>query len=150
MAYFLRYGVERHHLECDLERGYSFNSYHFDDTVEGLLREQGYELYDYNRDDDYTEEQIEELAEELNVRQHSTGEYGFALAGLCGYEYETIEEAREAIKTGKYQDSTYTGYPLAGIYEGVRVGVDNDSLAELFRPTALVEVIDMETMEVAA
>jgi len=88
-AYFIRYSDSQEWLQDDMERGYSFKSYQFDTSVEELLEEAGYDLDEYN---------LDELVEEHQVRQHSNGQYGFALDGLCGYgPFETVEASSTSL-----------------------------------------------------
>lgn len=132
--YFIRYSDSEQWLQDDAKRGYSFAAYKFDNSIEELLEEEGYDLDEYDIDD---------LAERLNVREHSNGTYGFALNGLCGYgPFESIEEALEESRNG-----SYGAYTVCGIYEGYDRGFDED-LAQLFTPVALVQVFD--TQEVTA
>lgn len=132
--YFIRFSGNEEWLRNDLRRGYSFHSYQFADTAEELLEEAGYDLEEYD---------IDSLIDEYNVAQNSNGQYGFALAGLCGYgPFESVEEAQAEAKNGSYGI-----YTTCGIFEGRSVGLDPD-LNELFRPFALVKVFD--TQEVTA
>lgn len=121
--YFIRYAANEQHHECDAARGYSFAYYQFAATPEELLAE-------YLGIDEVTEDDIDRY----NVAPTSDGQYGFALAGLCGYgPFESIEDAREAARNG-----SYGSYDVAGIYEGYEAGVDDDCNV-LFKPTRLVE-----------
>lgn len=123
--YFVRYSDSQEWLEADTQRGYSFHSYQFAESPEELL-----EMYYPDRLEDET---IDDLVDEMDIREHSNGQYGFALPGLCGYgSFESIEEA-EAAK------SSYGIYSVCGIFEGYSVGADPDGNA-LFRPVRLVKV----------
>lgn len=122
--YFVRYSDSRQWLQDDLQRGYSFRAYQFASSPEELCEEFGYD--------------IEDDGSLFDIQEHSNGQYGFALAGLCGYgPFESVEQAELEARNG-----SYGVYSVCGIYEGRSVGLDDDSLAELFRPTALVKVID--------
>jgi hypothetical protein len=135
MAYYIRYSDSEQWLQDDLKRGYSFKGYQFDASPEGLLEEAGYDL---------DEDDVESLVDEYNVQEHSNGQWGFALDGLCGYgPFETMEEAREESRNGSYGI-----YTTCGIFEGYNRGIDLDSNASLFHPIALIKVF--ETSEVAA
>lgn len=129
MAYYIRFSDSEQWLQDDLKRGYSFKSYSFDSSAEGLLEELGYDL---------DEEDVDALVEQYDIREHSNGQYGFALAGLCGYgPFETVEEALEESRNG-----SYGVYTTCGIFEGYDSGIDLDSNASLFFPVKLVKVFD--------
>lgn len=129
MAYYIRYSDSEQWLQDDLKRGYSFKSYSFDSSAEALLEEMGYDLDEGNVDD---------LIEQYDIREHSNGQYGFALNGLCGYgPFETVEEALEESRNGSYGI-----YTTCGIFEGYHRGIDFDSNATLFHPVKLVKVFD--------
>lgn len=139
--YFVRFSDSREWLEADAERGYSFHSYIFDKSPRALLQEHYGERVEEIEDSTDTieeeEEKIAELADEMNVRQHSNGQYGFALGGLCGYgPFESLEEAEEESRNGSYGI-----YTTCGIFEGHEAGGDPDG-NPLFRPAKLVKVVE--------
>jgi hypothetical protein len=127
--YFVRFSDSKEWLEADAARGYSFHSYQFANSAEELLEE----WYP----DRLENEGVEDLVDEMDIREHSNGQFGFALNGLCGYgPFETLEDAEEESKNGSYGI-----YTTCGIFEGCEAGLDPDN-NQLFRPTKLVKVIE--------
>jgi len=127
--YFVRFSDSKEWLEADAERGYSFHSYQFANSAEELLEE----WYP----DRLENENVEDLIDEMDIREHSNGQFGFALNGLCGYgPSETVEEAEEESRNGSYGI-----YTTCGIFEGYEAGLDPDN-NQLFRPSKLVKVIE--------
>ena len=126
--YFVRYAVSREYLENDAKRGYSFHGYQFAVSAEELLEE----YYPERLED----EDVEDLIEDLNIRETSDGLYGFALDGLCGFgEFVSIEDAESSIGIGsRYGD-------CAGIFSGHQVGGDPGEGGPLFCPVELIKVI---------
>lgn len=71
----------------------------------------------------------------------SDGRYRFALPGLCGFAYRSVEDARaDAIKNQSFE--TVARWPLAAIFTGRKVGETDD--ADLFLPDALACVVPFE------
>jgi hypothetical protein len=127
--YFVRYSDTKEWLEADAERGYSFHSYQFANSAEELLEE----WYPDRLED----EEVEDLVDEMDIREHSNGQFGFALNGLCGYgPFDSLEEAEEESRNGSYGI-----YTTCGIFEGYEAGLDPDN-NQLFRPTKLVKVVE--------
>jgi hypothetical protein len=135
--YFIRFSACEEWLQCDLKRGYSFHGYNWQASVKELLEEAGYDL---------DENDVEALAEELNVCQHTDGRYGFALNGLCGYgPFECLEDAKEAAQ----REGGYLGYTVCGIFAGHERGLDPDCNA-VFAPSQLIEIFDAAKEAVVA
>lgn len=127
--YFVRFSDSKEWLENDAARGYSFHSYQFANSAEELLEE----WYP----DRLENEGVEDLVDEMDIREHSNGQFGFALNGLCGYgPFETLEDAE-----GESKNGSYGIYTTCGIFEGHEAGLDPDN-NQLFCPTKLVKVIE--------
>lgn len=126
--YFVRFSDSKEWLEFDAERGFSFHSYQFANSAEELLEE----WYPDRLED----EEVEDLVDEMDIREHSNGQFGFALNGLCGYgPFETVGEAEEE------SSGSYGIYTTCGIFQGYEAGLDPDN-NQLFRPSKLIKVIE--------
>lgn len=144
--YFIRFVNSPEHAQCDLERGYSFSSYAAfeakDEAVEFWA-----DLLQVSLDDrgEFDPEADPEAAEELSDRigyQAGWG-YGLKLDGLCGFgPFETAEEAEEQALARR----GYNGveWPAAAIYTGRHIGQADCGDGDMFVPTQLVKVIEID------
>lgn len=116
--YFIRFSDNASWLQCDAERGYSFNAYQFADSPEAFE-----EMYG-----DYSGE----------LAQNSNGQWGIALDGLCGYgPFETMDEAEEEARNGSY--GIYTS---CGIFTGREIYDPRNDEGCTFVPTALIKTFE--------
>jgi hypothetical protein len=128
--FFVRFVNTREQAQKDLERGFSFDSYLLLETPEDVLEFFGIEYDDLD-------EAIEEhgLAEDNGEMK---GWWGKALDGLCGFECESLEEARELVQKNQYGKGVH---PFQAIYTGWYTGFEWDG--DRFHPTGLVEVNEL-------
>lgn len=101
--YYIRFTSE---AEEDKKRGYSYINYLSENSPEKAL-----ELFAQNEDafDWETEEIDADFAEENDWRiaQHGDGSWGMCYKGLLGYEFDTLEDALDALRNEREQFSQY-------------------------------------------
>lgn len=125
MRYFVRYINEPEHARYDLERGYSFYGYQLYDSYEKALESDMIEYQGFSEDDIAT------------ICINNVTKYGFRLAGLSGFgDFETREEAKESIEA-------FGSFSFAAIFSGSYSTNDPDSVGCLFRPSRVIEIVEV-------
>lgn len=137
-SYFVRY---TDNPEADLERGFSFVSHSLFSTREIALAEiaeltgAAYDTEDF----DLTAwmEDNDQLVGQDNV----TGLWGQRRSGLCGYEFATLEDAREFAATGQGSGIAAASSAHGAIFTGYWKHDERDGQDDgvSFFPVAIVE-----------
>lgn len=124
--YFVRFINDPAHAQRDLERGYSFYGHQFYSSAEAAADSDMVEYHGFSADDI------------VAFDCDGVAVYGFALSGLSGFgPFETVEEAAERVREG------FLMYSHAAIYVGQYCDEDPDGVGVLFRPRALISVVEL-------
>ncbi len=128
LEYFVRFVTSVEQAHADLKRGYSFSDYILFEKPEDVLEHFGLE-------------ECEDLAQD-NFEETS-GKWGIALAGLCGFgPFDNLEEAEDYIRLNR----GYNGvkYPVAVIFKGsYREDARNDE-GDCFKPETITKTINLK------